>query len=135
MRNGTSRVPAAPERELDGRWSNGEGSTLDLEVHDDGWVTGTFRSASDGSSYRPYRVNGTYTERQEGGRGVVGSVVGWPRATSITVWTGEYDPVTDQLRTSWLTTAGDGEGDQRAPTVGREIFRRSARPRSMARAG
>lgn len=135
MLDGTSRVVDAPERELDGRWTNGQGSLLDLEVHATGWVTGTFRAASDGSSYRPYRVTGTYTERPEGGRGVVGSVLAWPWADSVTVWTGEYDPRRDELRTSWLMAAGDGRVGQHGLSVGEEVFRKIAGHPSMARAG
>lgn len=30
-------------------------------------MTGTFGAASDGTSYRPYRVNGTYNIRRDGG--------------------------------------------------------------------
>ncbi len=137
----TPRVPATPEHELDGRWINEQGSVLELEVRGDGWITGTFRAASDGTSYRPYRVNGTYTVRHDGGRGVVGSVAGWPRTNSITVWTGVYDPSTDQLRTSWLMMAsagggpGSGAAGEPGPSVGGETFRRAARAGSMARAG
>lgn len=135
MLDGTSRVSDAPDRELDGRWTNGQGSLLDLEVHTDGWVTGTFRAASDGSSYRPYRVTGAYTERPEGGRGVVGSVLGWPRADSVTVWTGEYDPRRDELRTSWLMTTAADRADQDGLPVGGEVFRKAAAHPPMARAG
>lgn len=140
MQRGGPRVPVTPEHELDGRWSNQQGSILELEVHGDGWISGTFRAASDGTSYRPYRVSGTYTVRQDGGRGVVGSVVGWPQAGSITVWTGEYDPQRDELRTSWLMMApsdqvGSAESDELTASVGGEIFRRLVRPPSMARAG
>lgn len=140
MLRGTPRVPATPEHELDDRWINEQGSILELEVRGDGWITGSFRAGSDGTSYRPYRVSGTYTVRQEGGRGVVGSVVGWPGPNSITVWTGEYDPESDELRTSWLMMAppglaGSGRGGGLGPSVGGETFRRAARAGSMARAG
>lgn len=124
----------AVDRGVDGRWVNPDGSVLEIEVHEDGRVTGTFTLGSDRPSYRPYRVTGTYLVRAEGGRGMVGSVVGWPRAASVTVWTGEYDPDTDELRTSWLSTALPREAGERAPSVG-AVFRRLPRPRSMARAG
>lgn len=129
------RVQAAPDRVLDGRWTDRGGSVLELEVHDDGRITGIFRSSRDGNSYRPYRVTGTYTLRPEGGRGVVGSVSGWPRPNAVTVWTGEYVAGSDELRTSWLMTTEPGMVDLREPAGGDQIFRRTAPGSSMARAG
>ncbi|HET9077301.1 MAG TPA: avidin/streptavidin family protein [Acidimicrobiales bacterium] len=128
-------MSAAPDHILDGQWRNERGSVLELRVHDDGRITGTFRLGSDGSCYRPYRVTGTYTLRPEGGRGVVGSLIDWPRANSVTVWTGELDPAGDQLRTRWLMTTGPLVAAEEALLVGGHDFRRSARTRSMRRAG
>lgn len=125
----------AAEHALDGRWVNPDGSVLELEVHNDGRVTGTFTLGSDWPSYRPHRVTGTYSSRPEGGRGVVGSVVGWPNASSVTVWTAEYDAGTGELRTTWLLAAGPHDVGQPPPTVGGAVFHRSPRSRSMARAG
>lgn len=125
----------AADHVLGGRWINPDGSVLELEVHDDGRVTGTFILGRDRPSYRPHRVTGTYLIRPEGGRGVVGSVAGWPKAASMTVWTGEYDAERDELRTSWLLAAGPRDADEAVPSIGGAVFRRLPPSRSMARAG
>lgn len=130
----TKLAAAAPDHILDGHWRNERGSVLELEVHDDGRITGSFRLGSDGSAYRPYRVTGTYTLRPEGARGVVGSLIGWPRSNTVTVWTGEYDPASDLLRTSWLMTTGPGRSPDEVASIGGQIFRRATR-RPLARAG
>jgi hypothetical protein len=135
MPNGISPAPAGPDGKVDGRWSNERGSVLELEVHDDGRVTGTFRLASDGNSYRPHPVTGTYTQRPDGGLGVVGSVIGWPRTGSVTVWTGAYDETLDELHTRWLMTETAGGITYEWPSVGGDVFRRVVRSRTMARAG
>ena len=133
MSEAKSKVPADPV--FDGRWANPDGSVLELAVHQDGRVTGSFIWGSDRPSYRPHSVTGTYLSRPEGGRGIVGSVVGWPKASAVTVWTGEYDSGTGELRTAWLLAAGPHDIDQPAPSVGGAVFRRLPRSRSMARAG
>lgn len=133
MSEANRKVPA--DTALDGRWVNPDGSVLELEVHPDGRVTGSFILGSDRPSYRPHRVTGTYLARPEGARGAVGSILGWPKASAVTVWTGEYDPASGELRTSWLLAAGPHDIDQPVPSVGGVVFRRSMRRRSMARAG
>ena len=133
MSEASRKVPVGVS--LDGRWVNPDGSVLELEVHQDGRVTGSFILGSDRPSYRPYRVTGTYLARPEGGRGVVGSVLGWPKASAVTVWTGEFDSERSELRTSWLLAVGPHVIDQPVPSVGGVVFRRLVRPRSMARAG
>jgi hypothetical protein len=123
---------------IEGRWVNDSGSVLTLTVHADGRLTGSLRLATDGSSYRPHRIVGSYTRRPDGSQGIVGSVVGWPTNTSITVWCAEHDSGADSLETSWLSSAPTRKAAPCAASIGGAVFRRvttGARDKEFALSG
>lgn len=113
--------------EVAGRWVNDGGSVLAVKVTSTGQIYGALRLAGDGFSYKPYRVLGTYLLRPEGEHGIVASVLGWPRPSSITVWCGQLSDGLDELSTRWLMASGpDGSLDW-DDAIGGAMFRR-ARP-------
>ena len=128
MRSGSCETPSAATGSLAGKWINDSGSILDLRVDPDGRVTGTFRLASDGTSYLPYGVVGTCAERVSTQRGVVGSVKGWPSRGAVTVFCAEYDAVADVLVTTWLMSSPADRPVDRQDGIGHEVvFRRAGR--------
>lgn len=121
------------DRGASGRWSNDDGSVLELEVHHDGRLSGTLRLAGDGVVYRPHQVTGTYQVRPDGKHGIVGSVPGWPAPATVTVWCGELDPETGELSTRWLVAAEPGVSPGWNDDLGGEMFHRQGRRRSSRR--
>lgn len=106
-----------------GRWVNDCGSTLELEVHDDGRVTGYLRLAGDGVAYRPHPVAGRCQSRPDGTFGVVGSAPGWPTASTATVWCADLGDETT-LHTHWLAPIGPGTDPEWSQALGGGLFRR-----------
>lgn len=90
------------ESALAGRWVNDGGTTIMLVSHDDGRVSGTVRFGSDGTTYKPYHLRGTVVVRPDGGRGIVATLTGWPRASACTVWFGELAASGEVLSTKLL---------------------------------
>lgn len=130
----------APDSESDkvsaedptGRWVNEGGTVIDLVSHPDGRVSGTIRFAADGTTYKPYQLRGMIVYRTEGGRGIVGTVPGWPVQTAATVWLGEFDAEGTTLSTKLLMADGpDPSVDWEAATGG-TVFRRAAYRRRSA---
>lgn len=131
----------APQREscnavepaLAGRWLNDGGTAIVLVSHDDGRVSGTIRFGSDGTVYKPYHLRATVVLRPDGGRGIVGTMPGWPLASTATVWFGELDAAGDTLSTKLLLS------DASLPTIdweaetGGPVFRRAVNRRRQRR--
>lgn len=109
---------------IGGRWVNDAGSVLELELHDDGRVTGTLRLAGDGAAYRPHPLAGRYQQRPDGTQGVVGSAPGWPTGSTVTVWCGEIDPSEGTMATHWLAPIGPGTEPDWDRPLGGLVFRR-----------
>lgn len=108
---------------IGGRWANECGSTLELELHDDGRVTGFLRLGGDGAAYRPHPVAGRCQTRPDGTPGVVGSAAGWPTASTVTVWCAELgDEMT--LQTHWLAPIGPDTDPGWSEALGGGLFRR-----------
>jgi hypothetical protein len=113
-----------------GRWINDGGTVIDLMCHDDGRLSGTIRFGSDGTAYKPHHLRGTYVERPDGHSGIVGTVAGWPQASSVTVWCGELGPDGTSLVTSLFMAAGPGPALDWDTATGGTVFRRFAGQRS-----
>lgn len=124
-------------RALAGSWINDAGSVLDLRVHDDGRVSGTFRPGREARPRRAREVVGRYLagdRTAKEAKGVVASVLGWPEPQSVTVWCGQLDLHAGLLRTEWLTArvgagaAPAAESDAGPPPGGAVFRRRWRRP-------
>lgn len=127
-----SRDAFVGEPALGGRWVNDGGTAIVLVSHDDGRVSGTIRFGSDGTTYKPYHLRGTVVVRPGGGRGIVGTMPGWPLASTATVWFGELDGSGDVLSTKLLLAdCSMGPIDWEAATGG-GMFRRTVLRRRSA---
>ena len=113
-----------------GRWVNDGGTVIDLVCHEDGRLSGTIRFGSDGTAYKPHQLRGTCVERPGGRRGIVGTVAGWPQASSMTVLAGELGPDGATLSTSLFMAAGPGPALDWETASGGTEFRRFAGMRS-----
>lgn len=110
-------------RAVGGRWVNAGGTAIDLACHPDGRVSGIIRFASDGAAYKPYQLRGTVVVGPRGERGVVATLVGWPRPAAETVWFGALDDAAAALDTK-LMFAGAPGGTDWASAAGGSVFRR-----------
>lgn len=128
-----SRASFVVEPALGGRWLNDGGTAIVLVSHDDGRVSGTIRFGSDGTVYKPYHLRGAVVVRPDGGRGIVGTMPGWPLASTATVWFGQLDGSGQILSTKLLLAdASIPVIDWEAATGGAE-FRRVALRRGALR--
>ena len=128
-----SRIACAIEQGLSGRWLNDGGTVIALMSHDDGRVSGTIRFGCDGSTYKPYQLRGTEVVRPDGGgRGIVGTMPGWPLASTLTVWFGELDPTGTNLFTKLLVAEGCAPAIDWDAAAGGAMFRRLAARRRSA---
>jgi hypothetical protein len=78
---------------------------LDIRVGELDDLSGVVRLARDGSSYRPCAVVGSVVVGPDGEAGIVASVQGWPRLSSVSVLCARLAPGGRELRTSWLAGA------------------------------
>lgn len=90
-------------RWVNGRWVNDGGTVIDLRSHDDGRVSGTVKFGAVGLSYQLFPLRGTCVIRPGGQRGIVGTVPGWPKPSSLIVWCGELDTEGSVLSTKLLS--------------------------------
>lgn len=130
---GTRIASSSSTAGIGGRWVNAAGSVLELELHDDGRVTGTLRLAGDGAAYRPHALAGRLQLRPDGTQGVVGSAPGWPTASTVTVWCGELDAAEGTLDTHWLAPIGPESDPGWAGPLGGPVFHRHSRQSRQAR--
>lgn len=118
--------------DLSGRWANDGGTVIDLVCHGDGRVSGSIRFGSDGTAYKPYPMRGRVVVRPDGGRGIVGTIPGWPLASAATVWFAELDVEGRELSTKLLLAEGpDAPVDWEAVSGG-VVFRRAEDHRRTA---
>ncbi len=123
---------AVADQDPTGRWVNDGGTVIDLVYHPDGRVSGTIRFASDGTTYKPYQLRGTVIYRAEGGRGVVGTVPGWPVQSAATVWLGELDSDGATLSTKLLMADGPDPSIDWEAATGGAVFHRATYGRRSA---
>lgn len=112
------------EPEISGRWVNDGGTVIGLVAHEDGRVSGRIRFGSDGNAYKPYGLRGAVVVRPDGGRGIVGTMPGWPVASGSAVWFGELDQSGATLRTKLLVAAGLVPVADFEAIMGGTVFRR-----------
>lgn len=130
LRRRVSSVTSVSQPMLSGRWLNEGGTVIALVPHEDGRVSGTIRFGCDGSAYKPYVLRATEVVRPDGGRGIVGTMPGWPSVSNLTVWFGELDARGDRLSTKLLLAdAAHPALDWEAATGG-AVFRRLAERRT-----
>jgi hypothetical protein len=93
----TSDTPRRPGSALAGRWRNRRGSTVELVVHDDHHIHGTFRTQVMRDPDMPFHLSG-FTE----GDAVVFSV-DFGRRGSVASWSGHHlsDDDGERLVTLW----------------------------------
>ena len=122
----------AAESALAGRWLNDGGTAIMLVLHDDGRISGTIRFGSDGTTYRPYHLRGTVVLRPDGGRGIVGTMPGWPLASASAVWFGELDSSGETLSTKLLLADASIPAIDWETETGGAVFHRPAVRRRRA---
>ena len=123
----------ALDRGLSGRWLNEGGTVIALVSHDDGRVSGTIRFGCDGSAYKPYQLRGTEVVRPDGGgRGIVGTMPGWPLASALTVWFGELEAAGGRLLTKLLLADADSPAVDWETATGGSVFQRMVARRRTA---
>lgn len=108
---------------LTGRWANQLGSSLELEADDAGHLSGRYWSTV-GASGGPHPLTGYFEQSAEPGCAVVGFVVGWRPAHSLTVWAGHYEAINDHITATWLLTGAPAHDDWGSTLVGHDVFRR-----------
>lgn len=118
---------------LAGRWVSEDGMVAEFLCHDDGRLSGHVRWNRDAPLYRPYEIVGTWLARPDGTLGMVGSVIGWPTKSTMTVWHGELEPGEGVLRTKWLSAGGEARSTSADPdnvdSNGGATFRRDGQAR------
>lgn len=120
------------EQALGGRWVNDGGTAIVLVPHEDGRVSGTIRFGSDGFVYKPYHLRGSVVVRPDGGRGIVGTMPGWPLASTATVWFGQLDAGGDVLSTKLLLADASVPAIDWEAATGGAVFRRTVLRRRSA---
>ena len=127
-----SRDAFVIESALGGRWVNDGGTAIVLVSHGDGRVSGTIRFGSDGTVYRPFHLRGTVVVRPGGGGGIVGTMPGWPLASTATVWFGQLDPSGEVLSTKLLLADASIPSIDWDAATGGAVFRRAVLRRRSA---
>lgn len=128
--NDSARRATAPgghaARQLEGQWRNQHGSELLLSADEHGGLRGTYRLASEAGDEPPNQLIGSYDDRCSRAGSVLGFVVVWNDARSVTVWSGQYHPGEDVIRTTWLMTNETVfDDDWHSTMIGEDIFVRN----------
>jgi Avidin family len=113
--------------QLTGTWVNQLDSRLYLETDPIGSLHGSYVSAVGDLPGRPYPLLGFCDLGGPEGAATLGFVVHWTEDHSVTSWAGHYDPVTDEITTSWLLAYPAGIDPCRSwksTLVGHDIFHR-----------
>ncbi|KAJ8516436.1 hypothetical protein ONZ45_g6253 [Pleurotus djamor] len=131
---------------LAGTWYNELGSTMVLEVHDDGSLTGTYHS-NVGEVPPTFPLSGRYNLSPPSGQGIaLGWVVSWENpgsnVHSATAWSGQYFPASgsvassEAILTQWiLSRSTEREDLWESSIVGHDEFGRTKpSPEQIARA-
>lgn len=114
-----------PDLALSGLWRNQLGSVLRLGALADGRVTGSIEPTVGGVE-GTYPVTGFF-QAGEDGEGIIGFVVAWPPARSVTSWCGRYAASSGTITAMWiLTEASDGVNEWQATRIGHDTFVREA---------
>jgi hypothetical protein len=110
---------------LEGRWYNQLGSELNIDVHDNATIRGTYRPGAGSVAGNMYPVAGSYDPHPSGSTTVLGFVVDWTEVHSVTVWSGQYHHDDGSIRMTWLMATETEVGDEWKSTfVGHDVFRR-----------
>jgi predicted ester cyclase len=123
-------LKATVDNHVDGLWVNELGSSMQLESHDRGRLSGSYmlsEQVSGGASPEKLALTGFVEAPTENGDLPIGFVVTWPSARSITAWLGHWDLGRQVITATWLFTGEMGQGPGRPSTlVGSDVFTRSA---------
>jgi hypothetical protein len=110
---------------IEGAWRNQLGSKLTLKVDRRGGLQGTYYAGAGSSG--PHLVTGSYDPSPSQPGTVLGFVVDWTEAHSVTVWSGQYHSGDDVIRATWLmSTETDPADDWRSTFVGYDVFQRES---------
>ncbi len=110
---------------IGGTWYNQLSSRVDLEADAAGRLSGSFHS-SVGMVRGEHPIAGYFNPTRDDG-GTLGMVVSWRSASSVTVWSGRFEPDGEIISATWLLTGGPvGHDDWRSTVIGHDVFRRSA---------
>ena len=115
-----------PTTQLEGVWYNELNSHMNLEVADDGSITGTYYTKV-GDAKIEYPLSGRYDTGDKGR--TLGWTVAWNGVGSTTTWSGQYlvDSCTNkaEILTTWLLTVQTSEEKEWESTnVGQDNFSR-----------
>lgn len=116
---------------LTGLWHNQHGSEIDVNVHDDGRITGCFMvRLTDNEVGEIYTLSGFARED------LVTFCADFSKHGSMTAWVGQFTgDETQSFETMWhmvVDTYGDKEKSWKAVLSGSDRFVRGARPKTLA---
>ena len=97
--------------QIEGSWTNQLGSTLEIGTVNNGRFNGTYTTAVGNAQNFVNDVNGTIIEGEHG-KTLVAMQVAWRhreegKPSSLTSWTGLFDPKTQTIDTQWLLVSND----------------------------
>lgn len=118
-------------RHLAGTWYSELGARIELVVHPDGRLNGTYSSAV-GDASGTFEIIGVTDDETYQGNRCFGLVVLWRNSLcnlhSVTVWSGQYQIIDGQevLTTTWLLTKETvPKHDWLSTMVGTDVFYRT----------
>jgi hypothetical protein len=129
----TRTEPSSATRELakrlSGDWRNQLGSQLHLVAGEDGSLSGTYHSGTGDPIAEVHPLAGRVDLCWATGTAVLGFVVSWPAAHSVTAWSGRFEPVTGEIEAIWvMATEAEGSPAWMGSRVGHDRFHRDVGP-------
>jgi len=109
-----------------GTWSNQLGSRLTLAPDGTGGLRGTYCGGTGALAGAMYPVFGSYDATPSQAATVLGFVVEWTEAHTVTSWAGRYHHADGSITATWLmTTETETADDWKSTFVGHDFFLRA----------